>query len=78
MQRHIQGRVRRHPAALRGWFVAGASIASLIWFGLLGYGARWLAPWLRRPAAWRWLDGLIGLTMIVLAGLLLCRAIGAS
>ncbi|MFZ2990327.1 LysE/ArgO family amino acid transporter, partial [Ideonella sp.] len=56
---------------LRAWFIAGASAASLSWFVLLGYGARWLAPWFARPRAWQVLDGLIGLTMFVLAGLLL-------
>jgi len=64
----------QQPAGLRGWFVAGASAASLFWFGLLGYGARWLAPWFARPRAWQMLDGLIGLTMMVLAALLVGRA----
>ncbi len=61
----------QQPAALRGWFIAGASSASLLWFGLLGVGARWLAPWFARPRAWQLLDGLIGLTMWLLAALLL-------
>jgi L-lysine exporter family protein LysE/ArgO len=60
---------------LQGWFVAGASTASLCWFGLLGFGARWLAPWFARPRAWQLLDGLIGLTMAVLAGLLVRHAL---
>ncbi|MDM0014947.1 LysE family transporter [Variovorax sp. J22P168] len=60
----------RHPAALRGWFIAGASVTSLAWFVLLGYGARWAAPWFARPRAWQMLDALIGLTMIGLALLL--------
>ncbi|MGJ7489619.1 LysE/ArgO family amino acid transporter [Variovorax sp. ZT4R33] len=63
----------QQPGALRGWFVAGASAASLLWFGLLGYGARWLAPWFARPRAWQMLDGLVGLTMVVLAALLVGR-----
>ncbi|KWR89876.1 LysE/ArgO family amino acid transporter [Cupriavidus sp. IDO] len=61
----------QQPAALRGWFVAGASSASLLWFGLLGFGARWLAPWFARPRAWQVLDGLIGMTMFALSALLL-------
>lgn len=60
----------QQPAALRGWFVLGACAASLGWFGLLGFGARWLAPLFARPRAWQVLDGLIGLTMFVLSGLL--------
>lgn len=65
----------QQPAVLRGWFVAGASTASLAWFGLLGYGARWLAPLFARPRAWQVLDGLIGLTMVVLSALLVRHAL---
>ena len=60
----------QQPAALRGWFIAGASSASLVWFVSLGFGARWLAPWFARPRAWQVLDGLIGGTMWVLSALL--------
>ncbi len=68
----------QQPPALRGWFIAGAASASALWFGALGFGARWLAPWFARPVAWRWLDGLIGLTMFVLAALLLRHAIAGG
>ena len=54
----------------RWWFAAGAAAASAVWFSALGYGARWLAPLFARPLAWRVLDGLIGVTMLVLAALL--------
>ncbi|RZT39368.1 LysE/ArgO family amino acid transporter [Cupriavidus agavae] len=66
----------QQPAPLRGWFIAGASGASLLWFTALGYGARWLAPWFARPAAWRVLDALIGVTMLVLAAMLLRLGLG--
>lgn len=65
----------QQPAALRGWFTAGAAGASLIWFSLLGFGARWLAPWFARPRAWQVLDGLIGATMFVLSALLVRHAL---
>jgi L-lysine exporter family protein LysE/ArgO len=65
----------QQPAGLRGWFVAGASAASLLWFGALGFGARWLAPCFARPRAWQLPDGLIGLTMGLLAWLLLRQAL---
>ncbi len=65
----------QQPAALRGWFIAGASSASLGWFALLGFGARWLAPWFARPRAWQVLDGLIGVTMFVLSALLVRHAL---
>ena len=65
----------QQPAPLSGWFVAGASTASLFWFGLLGFGARWLAPWFARPRAWQVLDALIGLTMWVLVVVLVRHAL---
>ncbi len=65
----------QQPGALRGWFIAGASAASVLWFAALGFGARWLAPWFARPRAWQVLDGLIGITMFVLAALLLRHAL---
>jgi len=68
----------QQPAALQGWFIAGASAASLAWFSLLGFGARWLAPWFARPRAWQVLDGLIGVTMFVLAALLLRHALAGA
>ena len=61
----------QQPSALRGWFVWGACMASVVWFGALGFGARWLAPWFARPKAWQILDIFIGLTMWVLAALLM-------
>jgi L-lysine exporter family protein LysE/ArgO len=48
-------------------FGAGALAASCLFFALLGYGARILAPLFARPRAWAWLDGIVGLTMIALA-----------
>lgn len=67
----------QQPAGLRGWFIAGASSASVGWFLLLGYGARRLAPWFVRPRAWQLLDRAIGATMFVLAVLLLRHALVA-
>ncbi|MGC3965485.1 MAG: LysE/ArgO family amino acid transporter [Rhodocyclaceae bacterium] len=65
----------QHAAPLRGWFVLGATTASICWFTLLGFGARWLAPLFARPKAWQVLDALIGLTMWVLAGMLVGRVL---
>ena len=66
----------QQPEALRGWFVAGASSASVLWFSLLGFGARWLAPWFARPRAWQILDGLIVVTMWTLCAIMLNHLIG--
>lgn len=57
----------QQPPALRAAFLAGACSASAVWFALLGYGARRLAPWFARPAAWRALDAAVGFTMLWLA-----------
>ena len=65
----------QQPGARRGGFSASASAASVLWFAALGFGARWLAPWFARPRAWQVLDGLIGITMFVLAALLLRNAL---
>ena len=51
-------------------FGAGAATASLLWFGLLGFGARFAAPVFAKPIAWRILDGGIAMLMVVLAILL--------
>lgn len=65
----------QQPAGRQGWFIAGASVASLGWFTALGVGARWLAPLFAKPRAWQVLDGLIGLTMWTLAALLMRHAL---
>jgi L-lysine exporter family protein LysE/ArgO len=59
------------PVLGRPWFVLGAATASSAWFLSLGFGARLLAPIFARPAAWRMLDAIIGLTMLVMAAGLL-------
>lgn len=64
------------PSGGQPAFVAGAGLASLLWFALLGYGARLLVPFFRRPAAWRVLDGLVGATMLVLAAGLVAHGLG--
>ena len=56
--------------------MAGASAGSLAWFGALGFGARWLAPWFANPRAWQMLDRLVGVTMLLLAALLVRHAVG--
>jgi L-lysine exporter family protein LysE/ArgO len=51
-------------------FAAGAGIASILWFFGLAYGARLLGGVLGSPRAWRVLDGLIAVVMVVLGVLL--------
>ena len=64
------------PAALRPVFLAGAGLASALWFAALGYGARLLTPMFARPAAWRVLDVGVAALMFGLAwGLLRPRSV---
>ena len=53
----------RQPAGTQGSFLLGASLASLLWFALLGFGGRALAPLFTRPVAWRVLDLAVAISM---------------
>jgi len=64
----------RQPDGQRLWFVAGAGIASAVWFSALGFGARWLSPVFARPRAWQILDSVVALIMLVLASRLIQQA----
>ena len=48
-------------------FAFGAVLGSFLWFFGLAYGAGRLAPLFARPAAWRFLDGLIAVVMATIA-----------
>ena len=66
----LVGTVGAQMGQARWWFAGGAVGASVLWFTSLGYGARLLAPVFARPRAWQVLDALIGVTMLLLSGLL--------
>lgn len=51
----------------RWLFAFGAYTAGIIWFTLLGFGARLLSTPLSSPRAWRIVDVIIAVTMITLA-----------
>ncbi|MBD8607710.1 amino acid transporter [Aeromicrobium sp. CFBP 8757] len=55
----------------RWWFGAGAVLGSIMWFTALGFGARLLQPVFARPSAWRVLDAVIAVVMVVIAATLL-------
>jgi L-lysine exporter family protein LysE/ArgO len=57
----------RQPADARMWFSGGTAAASGAWFTSLGYGARLLRPIFQTARAWRVLDTIVGLTMLLLA-----------
>lgn len=66
----LLGSVASTHGELRWFFAAGATTGSVVWFTTLGFGARLLAPLFAKPLAWRLLDGIIAVVMIVLAVLL--------
>ncbi len=51
-------------------FAIGAVSASWLFFFSLGYGAKRLAPIFAKPTSWKILDGLVGVMMWVIAGVL--------
>jgi L-lysine exporter family protein LysE/ArgO len=51
----------------RWWFALGACLGSVLWFAALGYGSRFLRPLFAKPAAWRVLDIVIAVIMVLLA-----------
>ena len=57
----------QHDGDGRIYFAGGAIMASALWFCLLGFGARYLAPVFAKPVAWRVLDGMIALVMWAIA-----------
>jgi L-lysine exporter family protein LysE/ArgO len=59
------------PAGSQWAFLIGASMASIVWFTTIGYGARILRPLFITPIAWRLLDIATGLMMCCLAGIVL-------
>jgi L-lysine exporter family protein LysE/ArgO len=57
----------QHGDPGRWVFAFGAVLGSFLWFFGLAYGAGRLAPLFARPAAWRFLDGLIAVVMATIA-----------
>lgn len=47
----------------RVFFIIGAINASLFWFIILCYGARYLAPYFQKPNVWRIFNIFVGITM---------------
>lgn len=58
-------------------FTAGAMTASILWFLSLGYGARLLAPLFAQSLAWRVLDGMIAISMLLIGARLWFTALAA-
>ena len=67
----------RHTGASQWFFAGGAALASAAWFAMLGFGAAWAAPWLRRPWVWRAIDASVAVLMAALAAQLVVQAPGS-
>jgi L-lysine exporter family protein LysE/ArgO len=62
----LLGTVANTHGDARWIFAAGAMAASVIWFFGLAFGARYLGRWLGTARAWRILDAVIAVVMIVM------------
>ena len=54
-------------------FVCGASAASLLFFGILGFGARRFSHYMTSPRAWQVIDFATAFVMLMFAGLLIIQ-----
>lgn len=61
------GAQQASPAA----YAAGASSASILWFGLLAAAGSFMSKWLSRPSTWRAVDLLVAVMMWSLAARLI-------
>lgn len=61
----------QQPGDGRAAFAFGAAAASAMWFLTLGYGSQAASRWLRHPAVWRGIDGVVTLVMFFVAAQLL-------
>lgn len=59
------GNAQGDPA--KWWFALGGGLASVIWFAVLGYGARALTRFFATPRSWQILDWIIVVVMLVIA-----------
>lgn len=60
----------------RWWFALGASLASVVWFFTIAYGAKALSPLVAKPSFWRILDSVIAVIMFGLAVSLILMPVG--
>ena len=68
------GNAQGDPA--RWWFAMGGGVASIIWFAVLGYGARALTRFFATPRSWQILAWIIAVVMLVIAGRLSFEGMG--
>jgi len=52
------------------FFVLGATLASFLWFAVIGFGAKSASRFMSRPIFWKVLDSIIAAIMLSIAGFL--------
>lgn len=66
----VLGTMANAFGADKWWFALGAALASVIWLSLLAGGCALLSKVLNRPRTWQIIDIIVGVTMVVVAGIL--------
>ncbi|MDO5619015.1 LysE/ArgO family amino acid transporter [Kocuria sp.] len=61
------GNLANQQGDLRWMFAGGAAMGSVLWFSVLGIGARALAKPLNRPGTWKVIDVGVGVVMLLIA-----------
>lgn len=63
----LLGSISTQFSGAKQYFAFGAVLASFTFFFSLGYGAKILIPFFKRPIAWKVLDFIIGVIMLTIA-----------
>ena len=63
----LLGSVANQFDSNRWYFAIGASVASVLWFSVIGFGARAASKYMSRPIFWKILDSLIAVVMFSIA-----------
>jgi L-lysine exporter family protein LysE/ArgO len=66
----LLGSISNQFGSDKWFFVAGAIIASFLWFTSIGFGAKSASRFMSRPIFWRTLDSLIAAIMLSIAAFL--------
>jgi L-lysine exporter family protein LysE/ArgO len=61
------GSIANQFKADRWYFAIGASVASLVWFTSIGFGAQAASKLMSKPIFWRIFDTLVALVMFTIA-----------
>jgi len=63
----LLGSIANQFASHRWLFALGASMASVIWFTAIGFGAQAASKYMTRPIFWKILDSVIAVIMFTIA-----------